>query len=78
MTHDCQRALCLCSFSTDEEELVRFVVARIDAARPVYGPLDLDTNERDNEAEELMEWIDAPLWRGIRILKRRRKRQVKK
>lgn len=66
--------ICVCNFSPDEEEVLRFIASRIEKARPQYGPLNIDTDKRDFEDEAHCEDVDAIVYRTITTIKRRRRR----
>ena len=76
MTHD-QGHLCLCNFSPDEREVLQFMADRIDKARAQYGPLQIDSDERDWDWEEHLENVDGSIYRAIGIIKKRRARKKK-
>jgi hypothetical protein len=52
---------------------VDVIVSRINAARPIYGPLVIDTDLRDWEGEAHLEDLDGVVYRSIAHIKRRRR-----
>ena len=67
----------LASFSPDEREVLLLIASRIDAARAQYGPLQIDSDDRDFEYEGYLEVVDKTVYDTIEIIKRRRKRARK-
>lgn len=72
MTHDETKHVCLCTFSPDEREVLMFIAARIDKARPQYGPMVIDSDQRDWDAEAHFEDVDAVVYRSVAHIKKQR------
>lgn len=58
--------------SPDERALLDLIGERIEQGRATYGPLYLDSDDRDFETEALEEILDAVVYLAAAILKLRR------
>ncbi len=59
----------------DLEKVIKEALARYDAGRAKYGPLDLDTDERDFIEEMEAELLDCINYAAFQILRLRKLRE---
>lgn len=67
-------AFCLdaAQLNADELEAMRYLIAKLLAGKAKHGPLDLDSDTRDMEAEELAEHADGVFYRAFQAIQRKR------
>jgi len=58
--------------NADELEAMRYLMAKLLAGKAKHGPLDLDSDTRDMEAEELAEHADGVFYRSFKAIQRKR------
>jgi len=59
---------------TDEERLISLIKGRLDQGRQTYGPLNIETDDRDFTAETLEEILDGMIYIAAQILTIKRTR----